>query len=467
MRPNFVPGMNAGYARICARAAKVAVGSLLTLGLTIGSLAPVQAEQVGPQTGQDARRLSGHGLNNVEVRATSRGMVLADEPLAALAARRVLEEGGNTIDAAVALYFTLAVTQPATAGLGGGGMCLIHDRSNKITESVEFLARPPADGGPIAIPGNVRGFALMHAKYGQLPWSSLLAEPERMAGLGTQVSRAMSRSLAPHEARLKSDYALGQIFLNRLGEVPTEGDQLAQLDLAATLGTIRNRGIAALYTGAQATVLADAIQSAGGRVSRADLRAYRPVVSQPVGIPLGNQILQLPAGARGQEAAATWNALVAGTAPALSGGEGPRTATGFAIVSGEGSAVVCGLSLNAPLGAGRLARGTGILLASAEQEPDLAPALVSNPNNGSLYFAGIGSGGEGAMSAILRVVHQTVGSEGTDMVTAIRQSHRGPHPLVNAVECPAGLPGGYALCDAAVDPQGHGLATELVDRPAR
>ncbi|TAN70519.1 MAG: gamma-glutamyltransferase, partial [Magnetospirillum sp.] len=75
------------------------------------------------------------------------GMVAADEPRAALAGRNVLSAGGTAVDAATAMYFTLAVTYPSAASLGGGGSCIVHDNGGKKTEVMEFPAIASAMGG--------------------------------------------------------------------------------------------------------------------------------------------------------------------------------------------------------------------------------------------------------------------------------------------------------------------------------
>ncbi|HLO76410.1 MAG TPA: gamma-glutamyltransferase, partial [Magnetospirillum sp.] len=110
------------------------------------------------------------------------GMVAADEPRAVLAARDVLSAGGSAADAAVVAYFTMAVTQPSTASLGGGGVCVAYDREKKRTEVVEFMAPPSAASSasrnPSAVPANVRGFYALHARLGKFRWEQLLAEPE-------------------------------------------------------------------------------------------------------------------------------------------------------------------------------------------------------------------------------------------------------------------------------------------------
>jgi len=76
------------------------------------------------------------------------GAIVADEPTAALAARNILERGGNAADAATALYFALSVTYPAAAGLGGGGVCLARAGDKSTVESISFLARVPSRVAP-------------------------------------------------------------------------------------------------------------------------------------------------------------------------------------------------------------------------------------------------------------------------------------------------------------------------------
>ena len=128
------------------------------------------------------------------------GGVVSDEPTAALIARDVLSAGGTAADAAVALYFTLSVTYPSAAGLGGGGVCIVHDGATTKVEAIDFTtgrpARRPLDGGPeFAVPGSVRGMAALHARYGRLRWSQVVQPAERLARFGHPISRAFAREI--------------------------------------------------------------------------------------------------------------------------------------------------------------------------------------------------------------------------------------------------------------------------------
>ena len=92
--------------------------------------------------------------------------LVGDEPYAVRAAASVMAQGGNAADGAAAMYFALSVTYPVSAGLGGGGICLVHDPSSGRNEEFDFLARSTVSGGAFAVPGNVRGIALMQTSYG-------------------------------------------------------------------------------------------------------------------------------------------------------------------------------------------------------------------------------------------------------------------------------------------------------------
>ncbi len=224
------------------------------------------------------------------------GMVAADEPRAVLIARDILSAGGGAADAAVAAYFTMAVTQPSTASLGGGGVCVVHDREKKRTEVVEFLA-PPSDATgqstvPNAVPANVRGFYALHAKYGKLRWEQLLSEPERLARAGVPVSRALAFDLARAGQVLAGDPAARAVFLPG-GRPLAEGERLEQRDLAATLARLR-RSPGDFYGGAGAKDLVESVVRSGGSLSLTDLRDTKPTFVAPLSVRVGDDTAFFP-----------------------------------------------------------------------------------------------------------------------------------------------------------------------------
>jgi gamma-glutamyltranspeptidase/glutathione hydrolase len=210
------------------------------------------------------------------------GGAVADEPRAALVAKDILSAGGSAADAAVALYFTLGVTLPSTASLGGGGVCLVYDAKLNRTEMLDFAARAPAGGGPIAVPTGPRGMFLLHSRHGKLRWEQLVTGAESAARFGRPVSRALAADLLAAQPILERDPQLREIFLKADGTPYREGDILFQRDLSTLLSAIRSRGAGELYNGPLAQRFAEGASAQGGVITIEDMRAahvaWRPSV---------------------------------------------------------------------------------------------------------------------------------------------------------------------------------------------
>ncbi|MFQ5765284.1 MAG: gamma-glutamyltransferase [Rhodospirillales bacterium] len=249
---------------------------LLTLGLVACSSNPL--ESLNPfKKGEDESQRGTIGFVQGFL-----GGVAADEPRAALIGRDILSAGGTAADAAVAVSFALSVTLPSSASLGGGGLCVVHDAKAEKTETLDFQAgvpkRIPATATqPTAVPGNVRGLAALHAKYGRLPWAQLVSPAESMARFGNQVSRALARDLQSVSPAMLADPEMRKILSRgKGGGIIREGDFFKQLDLSAVLGRLRARGAGDFYTGPLARQLVNAVTEAGGSLSVEDLRGYVP-----------------------------------------------------------------------------------------------------------------------------------------------------------------------------------------------
>ncbi len=406
------------------------------------------------------------------------GAAVADEPRAALAARNVLEQGGTAADAATALYFTLAVTMPHAAGLGGGGVCLVHDPDEQKVTSYDFLPRRARGGGPAAIPGNVRGFAYIQATHGRLNWANLVAPAEVMAAQGHEVSRAFVSEMAPLTGAIRSLPNLASVYLKPDGQPLAEGDRLVQTGLAASLGRVRAGGPSGLYAGDIAEAVAEEAATIGGTITIEELRAYRPNVREPQQFPIGNHRLSVPSAeiGAGQFMAALWpyaqgtggGALAQAARAELARLGAERDlpslygSTAFTVANAGGDAIACAVTMNGPFGTGRMAPGTGISLARSPDTPGyglasafLAPVLVTNPNNGTFFFAGAGSGSEKAPAGVLSVASKVMGGTSLDEAQLSGISDR--ESLVNAVACPSGAPQENASCGFAPDPRGDGI----------
>jgi len=219
------------------------------------------------------------------------GGVSADDPRAAIVGRDILTSGGTAADAAVAIYFTLAVTLPSSAGLGGGGVCLVRDERRGITEAIDFTSKPGTgflglNARPAATPGNPRGFYALHAKYGSLRWAQLVAPAENLARFGHQVSRAFVTDLQGVSSALFQDNSSRNVFATKEGRAAGEGDFVSQIDLAATLSLIRSKGPGPLYQGPLAKAFVAGAEKAGGGLTIDDMRRALPQWKKPLAVPL-------------------------------------------------------------------------------------------------------------------------------------------------------------------------------------
>lgn len=213
------------------------------------------------------------------------GGVAGDEPYSVLGARKILSAGGSAADAATAMYFSLAVTLPSAASLGGGGSCMVYrpkdkQASQKI-EVLEFFSGKPSSISstatrPSAVPGNPIGIFALHTRYGRKPWREMVAVGERLARFGFKMTRALWSKLNPIEGALLQDPASSIVFRGANGGSLKEGQVLRQLDLANTLSNIRANGPVDFYRGKFAQLLVDRVNATGGSLSLDDLRTYRP-----------------------------------------------------------------------------------------------------------------------------------------------------------------------------------------------
>ncbi|MDH5558565.1 MAG: gamma-glutamyltransferase family protein [Alphaproteobacteria bacterium] len=246
--------------------------------------------------------------------AVFKGAAVADEPLAARAAMDMLARGGSAADAVVAAYFTLAVTYPSAASLGGGGVCMVADWDQGQVLALDFVApRSSAAGGyrATAVPANVRGVAALHARYGYLDWRTVLAPAERIARFGEPLTRASAVTYGAGGRKLLAQPAAREIFAPR-GALPVEGQVVIQSDLADFLAALRLGGAGAMYRGPLADNLVQAVQQAGGSLLRQDLWNFKPIWQPVDGVQFHNDNIYFapaPAGA-GLVAGQMWQMLV-------------------------------------------------------------------------------------------------------------------------------------------------------------
>src|SRR6516164_4484408 len=255
----------------------------------------------------------------IEAVAARHGMVVAQEARASRIGVEVLEQGGNAVDAAVAVGFALAVTWPPAGNIGGGGFMVIHLADRNEDVAIDYRETAPgattrdifldADGKPdiaksrdsalsIGIPGTVAGFALALEKYGsgKFTLAQLLKPSIDLARDGLVLTDNMADTLPEaHEKRLNRGPASAKIFSRPDGSSLREGDTLMQPDLAATLSAIAEQGPRGFYEGPVAERMIKAIHEAGGIMTLDDLKSYQPVIRTPVrGNYRGYEIVSMP-----------------------------------------------------------------------------------------------------------------------------------------------------------------------------
>jgi len=247
---------------------------------------------------------------------TRHGMVSSQEALATRAGIEVLEEGGNAVDAAVTVGFTLAVTLPRAGNIGGGGFMVIHMAKEGETVAIDYREKASGaarrdmflnengDADPkisryshlaIGVPGTVRGLALALEKYGTITLARALQPAIELAENGFPISEELHRSLLEAQEGFRSSPAAMKIYYKRGGSAYQSGDIWKQTDLARSLRSIARDGPDVFYEGWIARKIVAEMKANGGLITREDLSAYRPVIRQPVrGSYRGYEIVSMP-----------------------------------------------------------------------------------------------------------------------------------------------------------------------------
>jgi gamma-glutamyltranspeptidase/glutathione hydrolase len=243
-------------------------------------------------------------------------IVATQEERATRVGLEVLRAGGNAVDAAVAIAFTLAVTLPRAGNLGGGGFMLIHDAKTDATVAIDYREVAPVGatqdmyldtGGKVdterarysylsvAVPGTVAGLALAAERYGSRPWETLLEPAIRLAEEGIEVSQDLAISLSARRERLAAWPETKRIFFDTDAVPLAAGERLVQRDLAWSLRQLAQTGAEAFYEGEIAIRIAADMTANGGLITLEDLKGYRAHVREPVrGTYRGYEIVSMP-----------------------------------------------------------------------------------------------------------------------------------------------------------------------------
>ena len=243
------------------------------------------------------------------------GMVVTNDRIATEIGLDVLKKGGNAVDAAVTVGLVMAVTMPRAGNIGGGGFMLIYSAKEKKVIAIDYREKAPKasyrdmflnKAGDVdselsrfshlsaGVPGTIAGFALALERYGTIPLKEALAPAIRFAKKGFIVSPDFSGDIKKAAARLKKWPSSRKLFFKADGSFYEPGDRFIQEDLAKTLNDVVKKGIKGFYEGEVAHLIENQMKQYGGLITKADLKAYRPVVRMPVhGIYRGYDIFSM------------------------------------------------------------------------------------------------------------------------------------------------------------------------------
>ncbi len=229
------------------------------------------------------------------------GMVVSESEIASKVGVEILKEGGNAIDAAVAVGFALAVTYPSAGNIGGGGFMVIHlnggqnttidfrekaplaaDREMYLDDEGNFISESSLSGmTSVGVPGTVAGLIFVLQKYGSMNLEEIIQPAINLANNGFEIDYRLAESLNTYYDDFMKYESSKKIFTNN-GKKFEEGNLLIQKDLAATLELIKQNGKKGFYEGKVAQLIIEQSKKFGGYIKQIDLKSYLPVEREPV-----------------------------------------------------------------------------------------------------------------------------------------------------------------------------------------
>ena len=245
------------------------------------------------------------------------GVIATSQPLASAAGLRVLQQGGNAIDAAVTAAAVLAVVEPTMNGLGGDLFAIIYDAKTKTIRGLNASGRAPAAATPEefqrrkldripyrgvlsgSVPGVVDGWNELLTRHGTIPLGRALEPAIGYARDGFAVSEIIAEQWKSEEKLLAQDPAAAATYLPA-GRAPTPGEVFSNPRLAASLELIAKGGREAFYSGPIGQAIAADMKKRNGLITEADLAAHRSDWVDPISTTYrGYEVLELPPNTQG------------------------------------------------------------------------------------------------------------------------------------------------------------------------
>jgi len=247
-----------------------------------------------------------------------RNVVATSHPLAAQAGLRMLQRGGNAVDAAIAAAAVMTIVEPVSNGLGSDAFCLLWDghelhglnASGRAPQAwtPEYFVRkhgadataPPQRGwDSVTVPGAVAGWVALHRRFGKLPFADLLAPATGIAERGYAVPIVVRQKWAAAVPLLRNQPGFADAFMPN-GRAPNVGEQFRFADAARTLKLIAQSGGEAYYRGEIAAAIVAHAQANGGAMLLSDLAGYEAEWVAPIGLDYaGHTMHEIPPNGQG------------------------------------------------------------------------------------------------------------------------------------------------------------------------
>ncbi|RYV04043.1 gamma-glutamyltransferase [Shewanella sp. OPT22] len=244
------------------------------------------------------------------------GMVASQETLASQIGVDILKQGGNAVDAAVAVGYALAVTLPRAGNVGGGGFMMVYLADKDKTIAIDYREMAPSKahkdmflnengdavsnlsrfhGLAVGVPGTVMGLNQALNKYGTMSLKQVINPAIKLAKGGIKVTPDLAVSLNGLKKRLMKWPSTAEVFFKPDGSNYKIGEVIKQPELAHTLSLIAKNGTDGFYKGETARKITKAIQQAGGVMTQADFANYKAIERKPVsGTYRGYKVVSMP-----------------------------------------------------------------------------------------------------------------------------------------------------------------------------
>ena len=220
-------------------------------------------------------------------------MVTSDEPLASMAGMRILQQGGNAFDAAVATAIAVGVLDPRMSSIGGNGFATIYVGKTHEVRALNFYGTAPKRATAdlyqgkdyshgflsAPVPSSLRGYEALHRAYGKLPWAAVLQPAIELAENGFVIREGIISDMKQH---LSQQFPSTMKVMQPNGRWPMAGEIFRQPDLARTLKEIAKNGADAFYRGPMAARIAKFYEENGGIITTDDLAGYQAKWVTPI-----------------------------------------------------------------------------------------------------------------------------------------------------------------------------------------